>query len=276
MRRHGRLREAEQWIRRAAKAAATTGDREMQTLAQNSLGNVLHDQGKNPQSLRTLRDALRLARRHRLRSLEGEILHDMFVVMTWSGQADSADEYAQGAFEIYREGHPRLAALAHDVASLWILRGYHAQAFTVLKQLPYFIELPDERIRVWGALARAAGGCGETETFRGAADEIWGLLDDPEALLRGASALLELAMGARSIEAWDEAEQAVGRSIEIAARTGESDIERRAQEVLTAISDRRNEQREEPSEIQFRYARQADALVEGFLSSLSEQMAVAV
>lgn len=248
----------------------------MQTLAQNSLGNVLHDQGKDPQSLRTLRDALRLARRHRLRSLEGEILHDLFVVMTWSGQADIADEYAEGAFEIYRDGHPRLAALAHDVASLWILRGYNTQALTVLKQLPYFIELPDERVRVWGALARAAGSCGEAAIYRSAADEIWGLLEDPEALPRGASALLELAMGARSIEAWDEAELAVERSIEIAARTGESDVQARAQEVLAAINDRRDEQREEPSAIRFRHARHADALVEGFLASLSEQMPLAV
>ncbi|HVH11744.1 MAG TPA: hypothetical protein VM759_01770, partial [Longimicrobium sp.] len=37
LRRHGRLREAEQWIRRASKAAATVQDRETQTLAINSL-----------------------------------------------------------------------------------------------------------------------------------------------------------------------------------------------------------------------------------------------
>jgi tetratricopeptide (TPR) repeat protein len=278
LRRHGRLREAEMWIRRASRAAASASDWETQTLAQNSLGNVLHDLGKNPQSMKTLRDALRLARRHRLRSLEGEILHDLFVVATWGGQPEGADEYAQGAFEIYREGHPRLAALAHDVASLWIIRGYYSRALTVLRQLPPFIQLPDEQIKVWGALARAAASCRDLETYHRAANEIWTLQVDPETLPRAASALLELAMGASVLEEWDEAERAVGRAIEIAARTGEADIQFRAEEVLAAINDRKPDEADEvgSSATDIRHARHADALVEGFLSSLSDQLAVAV
>lgn len=274
LRHHGRLREAETWIRRSAKAAASARDWETQALAQNSLGNLLHDQGKNSQSLRTLKDALRLARRHRLRSLEGEILHDLFVVCTWGGECDNADEYAEGAFTIYREGHPRLAALAHDVASLWIIRGYHARALTVLKQLPPFIELPDEQMKVWGALARAAGACGDAATYRRAAAEVWRLLDDPETVSRSASALLEVAIGASSLDEPHEAERAVSEAMEIAAKTGESDIEIRAQEVLAAIGARTAES-ELPSG-NFRQARHADALVSGFLSSLSQRVPVAV
>lgn len=273
LRRHGRLREAEQWIRRAAKAAASAGDRETQTLAQNSLGNVLHDQGKDAQSMRTLNDALRLARRHRLRSLEGEILHDLLVVATWAGSRDNAEEYALAAFEIYRDGHPRLAALAHDVACLWMFRGYYARALTVLKQLPSFIELPEERVRVWGVTARAAAGCGDAATFHQAVDEVWSLLEATNGHPRSASAFLEVALGAMCLGEWEEAESSVSKAIELATETGQSDILRRAEEVTTAIANRAADQKLDPTTI--RSARRADTLVTGFLSSLYGRVQVA-
>jgi tetratricopeptide (TPR) repeat protein len=273
LRRHGRLREAEMWIRRSAKAAASAGDREMQTLAQNSLGNILHDLGKDAQSIKTLTDALRLARRHRLRSLEGEILHDLLVVSTWMGAREDANDYAMAAFEIYKEGHPRLAALAHDVACLWMFRGYYSRALTVLKQLPPFIELPEERIRVLGVMARAAAACGESPTFEQAAHEVRALLLQAAGHPRAASALMEVAMGAILLAAWDEAEEFVSRAVEIATVTGQSDILSRSEEVLTEIANRAVEVKLDPTTL--RTARQADALVTGFLASLSGQVPVA-
>lgn len=269
LRRHGRLREAEHWIRRATKTAATAGDPEARALALNSLGNVLHDQGRNPQSLQTLRDALRIAKRHRLRSQEGEILHDLFVVATWGGEIEHADEYAQAAFEIYREGHPRLPALAHDVASLWILRGYFSRALAVLKDLPQFFSAQEEQIKVWGALARAAAACDERSIFRRAAKEVRTLAEEPEVRMRAASALLETAIGASTLKAWDLAEQTVADALEIATSTGAADIRLRAEGVLTAISTRSTDEKARRAG-DLRIAPQTDALVAGFLSSLSE------
>lgn len=269
LRKYGRLREAEPWMRRAAKNAASMNDREGQVLAINSLGNVLHDQGKNQQALRALKDALRLARRHRLRKLEGGILHDLFVVATWGGEPEHSDEYAQAAFEIYRTGHPRLAALAHDVANLWILRGYHARAFAVLRQLPPYMQLADERVRVWGALARAAAGCGERAVFRQAAEEVWKLSEQWDARVRAGSALLELGIGAATLEEWDEAERAVRASLELATATGELDLQERATAVLSDLGARTAEEEAARQRSDARTARHADALVEGFLASLS-------
>lgn len=270
LRRHGRLREAEPWMRRAAKNAASLNDREGQVLALNSLGNVFHDQGRNPQSLRTLKDALRLARRHRLRKLEGEILHDLFVVATWGGEPEHSDEYAQAAFEIYKTGHPRLAALAHDVANLWILRGYHERAFAVLRQLPPFIPLPEEQVRVWGSLARAAAGCGEQAVYQNAAHEVWALSGRWEARPRAASALLEVGLGAANLEEWSEAERALKASLELATDTGELDLVERATAALADLGGRTAEEEAARRRSDARSARHADALVEGFLASLSE------
>lgn len=274
LRRYGRLEEAAQWIRRAGKAAARVQDWETQTLAQNSLGNVLHDQDKNAQSLRTLHDALRLARRHRLRRMEGEILHDLLVVTTWAGPRETADEYALGAFEIYRDGHPRLAALAHDVACLWLFRGYYARALEVVKQLPSRFDLADERIRVWGVMARAAAGCGDTATFHQAAREVWALVGKTEAQIREAAALLEVAIGLTTLDAWDEADVAITRAVEIAKATYQLDVLRRAEPVITAIAERAAKRQHDPTSVQ--NARHADTLVKGFLSLLSGPAPVAV
>ena len=264
--RHRRLLEAEQWFRRAAKGATSTNDTESQTLAQHSLGNVLREQGKYPQSLRALSDALRLARRHKLRLLEGEILHDLFVVSSLCGQ--DAGEYAQGALDIYRDGHPRLPALAHDVASIWLLRGCHSQALTVLKHLPPLIEMPEERAKVWASLAWAAAASGEAGTYRQAADEVWTLLRDPE-IPRSASALLELAVGATRMKMWNEAERAVAEAVAIAAMTGELAIPIRAERVLAAIRNRATDG-EEADAPELQRAQQADALVTGLLTALSD------
>lgn len=269
LQRHGRLRAAEQWLRRAAKTAASTRDWESQTLAQHSLGNVLRELGRNPQAVRALGDALRVARRHKLRPLEGEILHDLFIVTSLCGQR--ADEYAQRALDIYRDGHPRLPEFAHDVASIWLLRGWHHQALTVLKRLPPLIELPEERIKVWGSLAWAAAECGEAGTYREAADEVWMLLGDPE-IPHSASALLELALGATRMRAWDEAELAVTEAVGIAAKTGESAIRIRADEVRVAIRNRAPAGGNEAGAPELQHTQQADALVSGLLTSLTDRV----
>ncbi|MCA1791644.1 MAG: tetratricopeptide repeat protein [Thioalkalivibrio sp.] len=275
LKRYGHLTEAEEWLRRAAKAASSARDWEAQALALSSLGNVLHDLGRNPQSLRMLKDALRIARRHRLRAMEGEVLHNLFVVATWSDLGEPADEYAQAAFEIYRDGHPRLPALAHDVACSWILRGFFSRALTVLKTLPSLIELPEERVKTWGSQARAAAACGEHDVFHRAVNEVWSLLEDPHTLPRSASALLEVAMGAKTIEAWDQAERAVTKAVEVASQTGEGDVLDRAQEVLAAIAERNADEAAQRLE-DTRHVPYIDSLLKGFLSSLAPRTRLAV
>lgn len=273
LRRHGRFREAEQWLRRAAKAAVAAGDAESQIRALNALGNVLRDLGRIPQSRRTLSDALRYARRHKHRRLEGEILHDLFVVSSLGGLAE-ADEYARSAFEIYREGHPRLPSLACEIASLWLLRGCHLQALTVLKHLPQLIEVPEERIKVWGSLAWAAGMCNDADAYREAADEVWVLLDNPETAAP-ASALLEVGLGATRMKAWDEAEVALTRAIAIAARNGQSGIVTSAEAMLAASRNQTTPDKARPNTPELRQAQTATALVARILTSL-ERVPVAL
>lgn len=269
LRSHGHLKEAEQWIKRSVRVASSKGDWEAQTLGLNSLGNVFYEQGNYPQSMRTLGEALRSARKHRLAQREGEILHDLFVVATWSGDLDRAEQYAKNAFDIYKAGHHRLAALAHDVAVLWMMRGYFSRALFVLQELPSYIHAADERTRVYAMLARAAAACGQERLFARAWDEAWNFFSDPVAEKRAAPDLVELGLGASSLLKWEMAEAALTRAVRIASATGEADVRMRAESALEAVSARRVAENER-SQADTRQLPSADHLASGFLLSLQE------
>jgi tetratricopeptide (TPR) repeat protein len=269
LRTHGYLREAEQWIKRSVRVAGSKGDWEAQTLGLNSLGNVFYEQGNYPNSMRTLREGLRISRKHRLKQREGEILHDLFVVATWSGELDRAEQYAREAFEIYRMGHHRLAALAHDVAVLWMMRGHFSRALFVLQELPSYIHMPEERARVHAVLARAAAACGQERLFTHAWEEVWTFFEDATAEKRAAPDLVELGLGASSLRKWEMAELALERAIRIASATGESDVRLRAENALEAVVARRVAENER-SQTDARQIPSADHLASGFLISLQQ------
>ncbi|WP_420129363.1 tetratricopeptide repeat protein [Longimicrobium sp.] len=267
LRKHGYRREAEQWIKRSIRVAGSKGDWETQTLGLNSLGNVFYEAGKYPESVRTLEDALRASRKHRLRAREGEILHDLFAVTVWGGDISRAEGFAQAAFEIYRDGHHRLPALAHDVAVLWIRRGQFARAFSVLKDLPAFFEFPEERIRVLASLARSAGACGDRVIFLHACHNAELLAMDDYISLRSAPALVEIGLGAWDLGEWETAERILESALRFATIAGESDARLQAESALIAVRDRTYPEKEQ-NPVNSRTAIVDDALATGFLSSL--------
>jgi tetratricopeptide (TPR) repeat protein len=269
MRAHGRPREAELWLKRAERAAASLGDWEAQTLAFNSLGNVYYEMGNYPRAQRTLREALRVARRHRLRQREGEILHDLFVLSTWSGELEAAEQLARETYDIYQSGHHRLPALVHDVAVLWMMRGHFARALFVLQELPPFITAPQERARVLSMLARAAAACEQEPLFLESWSRVWEIFEDPMMRRRAAPDLIELGLGASSLGKWEMAEHALNRALDLATQTGESDVQMRAEAALEAVRARRVAEHER-NPIDVRNPPTSDALATGFLTCLHE------
>jgi tetratricopeptide (TPR) repeat protein len=267
LRAHGRLREAELWIKRSVRVAGSIGDWETQTLGLNSLGNVFYEAGNYRESIRTLEEALRASRKHRLRQREGEILHDLFAVSVWGGDVARGESFAMAAYEIYRAGHHRLPALAHDVAVLWIKRGQYMRALTVLKELPVFFDFAEERIRVLASLARAAGACGDMPTFFQACRDADALAGDPHVELRSAPALLEIGLGAWDLGEWEVAESALVRALRVAEAAGESDAYVQAESALAAVREHREpENGRNPAEN--RNAIISDPVVSRFLASL--------
>jgi tetratricopeptide (TPR) repeat protein len=274
LRTHGYRREAEQWIKRSVRVAGSTGDWETQTLALNSLGNLLYEAGSYHEANRTQLQALRTSRKHGFREREGEVLHDLFVVAWYLGDAERAEGYARGAFEIYKAGHFRLAALAHDVAFSWVERGHYSRALTILRELPdYFID-PGEKIRVLASAARAAGGCGNVLDFDRTAEQIFRLAQEMDSKRGVAVALVELALGATSLEEWDAAERALTRAIEIASLQREPDVLVRAESTLSSVRAQRAADLNR-NKLDLRPLPRLDALANGFVSSLQAGVSAA-
>lgn len=274
LRTHGFRREAEQWIKRSVRVAGSKGDWEAQTLALNSLGNVFYEAGNYREAHHAQLQALRGARKHGFREREGEVLHDLFVVSWYLGDADNAEEYARRAFEIYKTGHARLPALAHDVAFSWVERGHYGRALIVLRELPDFFVEPRERIRVLASAARAAGGCGNAHAFQEIYSEISALAENIEKTPGVAVALVEVALGATSLGWWDQAECTLERALRIATLRSEPDVVIRAEAMLASV---RGQRVAEPdrNKRDLHPVPRLDALARGFVTSLQATLPVA-
>ena len=264
---HGRPNEAEQWLKRAERAASTVGDWEARTLALNSLGNAYYEAGNYRRAATTQQQALRAARKHRLKEREGEVLHDLYVATWYMGATGEAEEYACAALEIYKTGHPRLPALAHDVAFSWVAQGHYGRALRILRELHGYFADPHEHIRVLASTARAAGGSGESAVFAEIADEIWFLSEQMGAGQGVAAALLELARGASSLEQWELAERSLAKAQDVAQARSEADVQTQAGEALDSI---RAQRAAAPSRNRLDVVPfpRLDALANGFVTSL--------
>lgn len=235
LRSHGYLREAEQWVKRSVRVAANTGDWETQTLALNSLGNVFYEAGRFREAQQSQMQALRSVRKHGQREREGEVMHDLFVATAYVGELDQAEEYARAALDLYLPQHDRLAALAYDVAFLWMKRGEYARALPVLMELSAHFHEPHERVLVLASTARAAGACGQDHAYDEFAAEASLLIASSETGRRVPYALYELGLGASSLARWETAEQFLMRA-ECTARTrGEADVIVKAENALSAV-----------------------------------------
>ncbi len=235
LRTHGFRREAEQWIKRSVRVAGSRGDWETQALALNSLGNVFYEAGKFREAQQSQLHALRSVRKHGLREREGEVMHDLFVATAYVGELDQAEEYARAALDLYLPQHDRLAALAYDVAFLWMKRGEYSRAFPVLMELSRHFREPHERVLVLASTARAAGACGEEVVYAQLSAEASLLAAESESGRGVPYALYELGLGASSLGQWDTAEQFLIRAEGAARSRGEHDVIVKAEHALSAV-----------------------------------------
>lgn len=239
MRTHGRLREAEQWIKRTVRVAANTGDWDAQTLGLNSLGNTYADVGSYRQAYSSHTQALRIARKHSLREREGEVLHDLFVTACSLGDLDAAEGFARDTLEIYHSGHPRLPALAHDVAVLWMDRGQFGRALPVFVALAeHFTDFSDQVLNAASA-SRAAAACGDGEVHAWFAGVVLALADENPVGRNVPRALYQVGLGAWTLDQWPMAEDFLTRAESSARGRGEADVLLLAASALDAVRERK-------------------------------------
>jgi tetratricopeptide (TPR) repeat protein len=217
---------AEAWLQHAGAMSRRHGDWYGFALSLNSLGNLHRIRGEFALARGHLVKALFAARRPRgrveggrkqLHQLEGEILHDLLTVAVYTGDFAGAERFAAEAYERMRMGHRRLPVLAHDVAGLWMERGYFARGLQVFEAVLPHMQNPEVRGRVLTNLLRAAGASGRQDIFQKHCDEARTILETLAPAETPAASWACFARGAASLGYWDAAEHAANQALKAAA-----------------------------------------------------------
>jgi tetratricopeptide (TPR) repeat protein len=223
---------AEAWLQHAGALGRKHGEWILFVRAMHSLGNLHAQRGDFAQARAALSRGLQAAQRprgrikggrKRLQVVEGEILHDLMVVAVYAEDFTGAERYAAEAFERMRAGHRRLPVLAHDVAGLWMERGYFARALPVFEAVLPLFHKPNERLLASCNAARCAGAEGNEAAYTCMAAEAWGLIGAMDPGTVPAGVYTNLARGAAGLRLWSDAEHAAMRAAEAAAAREEAD-----------------------------------------------------
>ena len=275
-RKQAQYARAESWLRRTVPLGRQSGDWASYALAFSGLGNLYVQRGNFPAARRFHMRALRAAKRHCLHSIEGDALHDLFVIAVTSDRVQEAEEHARAAFDAYGPEHPRIPNLAHDVAYFWMTQGYFERALAVFRALLPYVHRPAERLATLSNIARAAGGCGKDQTFEEAWKTVWETYVTVSAteMEAQAEAFLELAYGATSLAQWDRAERAVHRALELAEARREARVQVTAETVMEFVKGRRHLQVHSVPETSLVLNKDADNLAEELVRSLNACAAV--
>lgn len=270
-RNRGEMPRAETWYRHTIMIARQTGDWESYGRAYVALGNMARARGNFPLAQRMHIKALRSGKRKGLQAIVGQASHDLFVLATEAGKSDQAEHYARQAFRAYGANHPRLPALAHDIAYYWMNQGHFARALPVFEALLPLLPEPTDQLVAQAHVLRAAGGAGDRDRFRKRWNETMKLTREANVYSVAADALLEMARGAASMGEWDRAEQVAERAIAVAAERNEGTVLVRGEGILESIRNNRSVEQA----IQARSSRgdQADALAHEMVRSLETLVA---
>lgn len=263
-RRRGDYARAETWYLRAVTLARQSGDWAPYVDALIGLGRIKLQRGGLRRAARRYGRALRAARRHGLRGLEGQTLHELFVVATEGGDFAEAEQYAREALHAYGAGHAKLPHLAHDLAHTWVLRGHFSRALPIFDALLPHLAQPRERLYTLADIARAAGGAGLRDRYHQAWEETWRLARNPARAEDAAPAVLDLAHGALGLGEWEMAEEAARYALHVATLRGEGLVRTTAEALLESVAAGRQAGAPEPTP----EPAADDSLVEEFIRGL--------
>jgi tetratricopeptide (TPR) repeat protein len=238
-RRKGEGARAETWFRRAVGLGRQAKDWASYSEAFLGLGNLYRQRGNLPAARRFHIRGLRAARRHALRDIQGRALHDLFAIAMDTSPPAEAEELARLAFRAYGSRHPKLPALAHDVAYFWMSQGRFEPALEVFRAvMPHFAD-PSERLLCAGNVGRAAGATKKRDVFDESWEQVWAAQAEWDRLPWAPQALLELAHGASSLRDWGRAERAAESARDVGQRRGSGQVVIESESVLDAARRKR-------------------------------------
>lgn len=209
---------AETWFRRSVGLGRQAKDWASYAEAFLGLGSLYHERGNHEAARRFQIRALRAARRHSLRELQGRALHGLFRMALDTEAYAEGQEMARAALRAFPPNSPHVAVLALDLARSWVSRGRFAPALQLLQAVVPALRDSAERMAAYAALARAAGGAGDRPGFEDAWDQVWPLAHEAAPRPDATRALLDLGHGAASLGEWSRTEAAANTARQHAAR----------------------------------------------------------
>jgi tetratricopeptide (TPR) repeat protein len=149
------------WLLRARRLARIHHNEPEFAQAHLGLGSIAADLGLLDQAIEHATKAFRAALRCGQHRLAGWAYHDLLLLKIGLGRYEEAWAHALDAISLYKRDHPRLPALAHDIALLWSRQGYYSAAMTVFEHVMPHVRRPHEKMLILSNFARAAAACGD-------------------------------------------------------------------------------------------------------------------
>jgi tetratricopeptide (TPR) repeat protein len=165
-RNRGEAARAESWFRHTIMIGRQVGDWDSYSRAYLSLGNMLVLRGNFPAAQRMHIKALRAARRKGLHHLQGNALHDLFVIAAETGPCSAGGRPRAPGLPRVRAGRATSCpVLAIGRGVLLDGAGLLRAAGEVFQALEPHIWEPRTRVNTLANLARAAAGSGSAMCF---------------------------------------------------------------------------------------------------------------
>lgn len=227
---------AEGWLKWAHWIARAQRRWEVAALCTSGLGNLHRQRGNLPLATRYHELTRRVARRHNLRTLEGDALYDLVGMSFDFGSPKQGMEYARQAIEAYGPGHSRIYRLAKDIAWLWMDSfGQFESAAHVFTALLDHVWEPECRVLLFASLARAGAGAGWSEIFEAMWIETWAMIRQQPVRAGHAGALIQLAYGAGNLGYWGRAQIAASEALAVAQGRKEGEMLIASEAILNAV-----------------------------------------
>jgi hypothetical protein len=162
--------------------------------------------------------------------------HYIFALTAEHGSFEAGLDDVRETLNLYPIYDRRVPYLAHDYAFLLIRNRCYTPALHLLEKLAPAIRKPDERVLLYGAIARVAGAAGRQEAFRTAVEYVVQSADRyPNYAPAG---FIHLAHGARAVGEWAAAAKYAAQAEHLAMARRDSSIVRDAVALRAEIAAR--------------------------------------
>jgi len=177
-RRREEYQRGTRWFSRASRLARRQNDDRSFSIARMGWAHLEEDLGNLSTAEKHATKALRAASRTGRVLDAGYTSHTLATILVNQDRLEAAWMHIRNPVASYPADHPRIPALAHDVAFLWGKMGYFSSALPIYTAVLPTLTSQAERAIVLANIARAASASGDLATFEKAKRELLRALEE--------------------------------------------------------------------------------------------------